>query len=130
VADGAPRGMTPVAPASGTAPRPADQGQPRTPWAIGLSAVVPGLGSIAIGRRVVGAWILGSWVVAVATLAITRGDVSETLTTGGTGNWIALVTLLLTLVGVWVWGVLDVAVVATRPVKRLGVGPWRLAWRA
>ena len=39
----------------------------RKAWAIALSAVVPGLGSIAIGRLASGAWILAGWVVARIT---------------------------------------------------------------
>ena len=104
-------------------------GEPRKPWAIALSAVVPGLGSLAVGRIGVGAWILGAWAVALATLAISRDDVSRTLADGGTGDWIALVTLATTLIGVWVWGIFDVAVVSTRPVKRTGLSQWRIAAR-
>jgi len=103
--------------------------QARKPWAIGLSAVVPGVGSLAIGRIAVGSWILGIWAIAMATLAVSTEDVSRTLTVGGVGHWIALVTLAITLVGVWIWGILDVAVVATRPVKRAGVSQWRIAGR-
>ncbi|MGH7567196.1 MAG: oligopeptide ABC transporter permease [Gemmatimonadota bacterium] len=110
------------------ATRPA-AGQSRKPWAIALSALVPGLGSLAIGRIAVGAWILGSWAIALATLAVSTGDVSRTLAEGGRGNWIALVTLAATLVGVWVWGILDVGVAATKPVKRAGVSQWRIAGR-
>jgi peptide/nickel transport system permease protein len=104
-------------------------GEPRKPWAIALSALVPGLGSLAVGRIGVGAWILGAWAVALATLAISRDDVSRTLADGGTGDWIAFVTLAATLIGVWVWGILDVGVVSTRPVKRVGVSQWRIAGR-
>src|SRR5688500_1240793 len=104
-------------------------GEPRKPWAIALSALVPGLGSLAVGRIGVGAWILGAWAIALATLAVSREDVSHTLAEGGTGDWIALVTLAATLIGVWVWGILDIAVVSTRPVKRTGVSQWRIAGR-
>ncbi|HET9332396.1 MAG TPA: oligopeptide ABC transporter permease [Gemmatimonadota bacterium] len=100
----------------------------RKPWAIALSALVPGLGSIAIGRFV-GVWILAGWAIALSTLTISTGDVSRTLADGRVGDWIALVTLAVTLVGFWVWGILDVAVVATRPVKRTGVSQWRIAAR-
>jgi peptide/nickel transport system permease protein len=104
-------------------------GQLRKPWAIVLSALVPGLGSLAIGRIAIGAWILGSWAIALATITISTEDVSRTFTTGGAGSWIALVTLVATLVGVWLWGILDVAVVATKPIKRAGVSQWRIAGR-
>ena len=117
--------------AAGPAPRAirAAEGRPRKPWAIALSALVPGLGSLAIGRLGVGSWILGSWAIAVATLLISTEDVSRTLTAGGVGDWIALVTLAVTLVGVWVWGILDVALIATRPIKRVGLSQWRIAAR-
>ena len=104
-------------------------GEPRKPWAIALSALVPGLGSLAVGRVGVGAWILGAWAIALATLAISTEDVSRTLADGGPGDWIALVTLAATLVGIWLWGILDIAVVSTRPVKRVGVSQWRIAGR-
>ena len=100
----------------------------RKPWAIALSALVPGLGSIAIGR-LVGIWILAGWAMALSTLTISTGDVSRTLADGSVGDWIALATLAATLVGFWIWGILDVAVVATRPVKRTGVSQWRIAAR-
>src|SRR5687767_3432324 len=101
----------------------------RKPWAIALSAVVPGLGSLAIGRIANGAWILAGWAIALATLVISTEDVSRTLSEGGAGNWIALFTLVATLIGMWVWGILDVAVLATRPIKRAGISQWRIAAR-
>ncbi len=104
-------------------------GEPLKPWAVALSALVPGVGSLAVRRFGVGAWILGAWAIALATLAISRDDVSRALADGGTGDWIALVTLLATVVGVWVWGILDIAVVSTRPVKRTGLSQWRIAAR-
>lgn len=110
------------------ATRPA-AGKARKPWAVALSAVVPGLGSLAIGRIATGVWILGGWAIGLATLAISTGDVSRTLDVGGIGSWIALVTLVITLVGMWVWGILDVAVLATKPVKRAGISQWRIAAR-
>ena len=113
----------------GVLPKAPARGQPRKPWAVALSAVVPGLGSLAIRRIGVGLWILGSWAIALGTLAISTEDISTTLESGGVGDWIALGTLAVTLVGVWLWGVLDVAVVATRPVKRTGVSQWRVAAR-
>lgn len=102
---------------------------PRRPWAIGLSAIVPGLGSLAIGRIVPGAWILGGWAIGIVTLAITREDFGRTLELGLVEDWVALATLGITLVGLWVWGILDVAVTATRPLRRVGVSQWRLAAR-
>jgi len=110
------------------APRPAP-GQARKPWAIALSAVLPGLGSLAIGRIANGAWILGGWSIALATLMISTEDLSRTASDGGVSDWIALVTLVATLIGMWVWGILDVAVLATRPIKRAGVSQWRIAAR-
>jgi peptide/nickel transport system permease protein len=101
----------------------------RKPWAVALSAVVPGLGSLALGRIANGAWILGGWGIALATLVISTEDLSRTVSEGGVGNWIALVTLVTTLVGMWVWGILDAALLATRPVKRAGVSQWRIAAR-
>ncbi len=103
--------------------------QPRRAWAVGLSAIVPGLGSLAIGRWATGVWILSGWVVALGTLAISRDDIARTLQTGRIEDWIALVTLAASLVGFWAWGIYDVAVSATRPIKRTGVNQWRLAWR-
>lgn len=105
------------------------RGQPRKPWAVALSAVVPGLGSLAIRRIGVGLWIVGSWAIALGTLAISTEDISRTLEGGGMGDWIAFGTLAVTLIAVWVWGILDVAVVVTRPVKRTGVSQWRIAAR-
>ena len=52
-------------------------GEPRKPWAIALSAVAPGLGSLAVGRIGVGAWILGAWALALVTLLISRDDLSR-----------------------------------------------------
>ncbi|MGH7557713.1 MAG: oligopeptide ABC transporter permease [Gemmatimonadota bacterium] len=102
---------------------------PRRPWAVGLSAIVPGLGSLAIGRIVPGAWILGGWAIGILTLAASREDLPRTLELGRVEDWVALATLAVTLVGLWIWGVVDVAVTATRPVRRVGVSQWRLAGR-
>lgn len=119
-----------AAPATrGWTPRPPDRGQKRRSWAVALSALVPGLGSIAIGRFTVGAWILGSWAIAVATALLAGDDVARTLDTGRLDDWIATVTLAVSLVGIWAWGILDTAVVVTRPIKRSGVSQWRLAGR-
>jgi len=108
---------------------PGKQARPRKTWAVALSAVVPGAGSVAIGRILTGAWIFGAWVISVATFAISKGDVARTLDAGDVGDWIALVTLAATLAGSWVWGIVDVAVTATKPIKRIGVSQWRLAGR-
>ena len=103
--------------------------QARKPWAIALSALMPGLGSLAIGRWALGILILGIWAISLGTLTISTEDVSRTLAEGGVGNWIALATLAITLVGVWVWGILDLLVLATRPPKRVGLSQWRIAGR-
>lgn len=113
----------------GRPPRATGGARPRRIWAVALSAVVPGLGSLAIGRFGTGAWILGGWTIAGATLLASREDVARTLETGRVEDWIALGTLGATMIGLWVWGLLDTAVVATRPVKRTGVSQWRLAAR-
>ncbi len=101
----------------------------RRPWAVGLSAIVPGLGSLAIGRITRGAWILGGWAIGLLTLVITREDLARTLELGRVEDWVALATLGVTIVGLWIWGVVDVAVTATHPVRRVGVSQWRLAGR-
>ncbi len=101
----------------------------RRPWAVALSAVVPGLGSLAIGRIVPGAWILGGWAIGLLTLAVTGEDLARTLELGRIEDWVALATLVATIVGLWVWGILDVAVTATQPLRRVGVSQWRLAGR-
>jgi peptide/nickel transport system permease protein len=113
----------------GRVPTRAREVQPRRPWAIALSAVVPGLGSIATGRWVSGAWILGGWAIALVTLAICREDIARTLAEDRLEDRIALATLALSLAGFWAWGIWDIAVAATRPIKRIGVSQWRLAWR-
>jgi peptide/nickel transport system permease protein len=119
-----PAGATVAPPVAGTR-----TAQPRRSWAVGLSALLPGLGSLALGRITPGAWILGGWAIALATLAISREDVARTLDQGRFEDWVALVTLAVSIVGLWVWGILDVAVTATRPVRRVGVSQWRLAGR-
>jgi len=119
-----PAGATVAAPAPVTR-----AAQPRRPWAVGLSALVPGLGSLALGRVTPGGWILAGWAIALVTLAISRDDVARTLEQGRFEDWVAVVTLAVTLVGLWIWGVADVAVTATRPVRRTGVSQWRLAGR-
>lgn len=116
----------PPAPSPGVGARAA---QPRRPWAIGLSALLPGLGSVALGRVTPGAWILAGWAIAIVTLVISRGDVARTLDQGRLEDWVAFATLAVTVVGLWVWGILDVAVTATRPIRRVGVSQWRLAGR-
>jgi peptide/nickel transport system permease protein len=103
--------------------------QPRRPWAVGLSALVPGVGSLALGRITPGAWILAGWAAALLTLAISREDLARTLGQGRLEDWVALGTLAVTVVGLWIWGVVDVAFTATRPVRRTGVSQWRLAGR-
>ena len=101
----------------------------RKGWAIALSALVPGLGSLAIGRIATGGWILGAWAIALVTLVISRDDVARALEGGLFEDRIALGTLVVTLVGSWIWGLWDVAVAAIRPVKRVGVSQWRIAGR-
>ena len=113
----------------GAAPIEIDKVQPRKSWALALSALVPGLGSLAIRRWGTGAWILGGWAIALATLAISRDDIARTFAQGRVEDWIALATLGASLAGFWAWGLWDVAVLATRPVKRTGVSQWRLAGR-
>ena len=114
----------------GGAPRPAAAGaQARKPWAVALSAVAPGLGSMAIGRIARGAWILGAWAIALATAVLSRDDVAAAWGSGRPDARIALVTLALTLAGVWAWGIWDAAVAATRPRKRTGLSQWRIAAR-
>lgn len=112
----------PTAPAAGRA-------EPRKAWAIALSAVAPGAGSLAIGRWTAGTWIFGGWVISVATAVLSREDVARTVETGRLEDWIAFGTLAAALIGFWVWGILDIAVVAPRPIKRTGVSQWRLAGR-
>ncbi len=101
----------------------------RRPWAIGLSALMPGAGSLAIGRFASGAWILGTWLIGLATLVFSRDDVARAWSSGRLDDRIALVTLTVTIVGAWAWGVWDVAVLAIRPVKRVGLSQWRIAGR-
>lgn len=101
----------------------------RKPWAIALSAVMPGLGSLAIGRIASGAWILAAWTIAVATLVLSREEVAQALDTGRLEDQVALATLAATLVGVWIWGIRDVAITAVKPTRRVGVSQWRIAWR-
>lgn len=101
----------------------------RRPWAVALNAVVPGLGSLALGRVVAGGWLLGAWAVAVGTVVVARDDAARTLDAGGIGDWIAFVTLAATLVGTWGVAIWDAAVAATRPPRRVGVSQWRLAGR-
>ncbi|HUP00541.1 MAG TPA: oligopeptide ABC transporter permease [Gemmatimonadota bacterium] len=103
--------------------------QPRRMWAVALSAVAPGLGSLAIGRWATGGWILAGWAIALATLAVSGADLARTYQQGRIEDWIALAVLGASLVGFWAWGMWDVAVAATRPIKRIGVSQWRLAGR-
>lgn len=105
------------------------EGEPRRGWAVALSAVVPGLGSLAIGRRQAGIWIFNGWVLAFATLLLSREDITRTLSAGRLDDRIALVTLVATLIALWTWGIYDVAVTATKPIRRTGVSQWRLAGR-
>jgi peptide/nickel transport system permease protein len=101
----------------------------RKSWAIALSALLPGAGSLAIGRIGVGTWILGGWAMALGTLLLSRDDVARALQSGRFDDRLALGTLAVTLVGLWAWGIRDVAFTAVRPVKRVGVSQWRIAWR-
>ncbi len=101
----------------------------RKGWAVALSAIVPGLGSLATGRKQAGIWIFNGWVLALATLLFSREDIARTLSDGRIDDWIALVTLVVTLIALWMWGVYDVAVTATKPIRRTGVSQWRLAGR-
>jgi peptide/nickel transport system permease protein len=87
------------------------------------------VGSLALGRITPGAWILAGWAAALLTLAISREDLARTLGQGRLEDWVALGTLAVTVVGLWIWGVVDVAFTATRPVRRTGVSQWRLAGR-
>jgi len=101
----------------------------RKGWAVALSAIVPGLGSLATGRKQAGIWIFNGWVLALATLLLSREDIARTLADGRLDDRIALVTLVVTLIALWTWGIYDVAVTATKPIRRAGVSQWRLAAR-
>ncbi|MFN2383012.1 MAG: oligopeptide ABC transporter permease [Gemmatimonadota bacterium] len=113
----------------GGPPAPTPRVLDRPPWTVALSAVLPGAGSLALGRWLPGGWTLVAWGIALATLLAARDDLARTFDGGRIGDWVAGVTLALSIVGLWAWGLYDVLVRATRPVKRTGISQWRIAWR-
>ena len=66
---------------------------------------------------------------AATTAVFSFDDITRTFSDGQLDAWIALATLFVTVVGVWALGIYDVAVLANRPYRRVGVSQSRIAWR-
>ncbi len=75
-------------------------------------------------RRARGAVVLALWIGAWALAAARRGRIADTLTGGGADEWLALLTLLGTLVVAWRMG-RSRTVAAGAPGR---AGAWAIAW--
>ena len=101
--------------------------RPRSRGGRPLSAFLPGLPQLLVGRWGSGATALLTWVGLVAIVVTRFGRVSRALS----GTWdarLALATVLVGLVAAWLWSWRDVS--APHELKRVGVSQWDLAVRA
>ena len=94
---------------------------------VGLSAILPGLPQLLVGRWGVGGLGLILWTALLAVL-LTRWARFATGWGGPLDHQIASLTVVAGLLGAWGWSMFDVS----RPpdVKRTGVGQWSLAAQA
>ncbi len=115
-------------PSSGVRDAPAIPVDPtRRPGGRALSAVLPGLPQILVGRWGTGAMALMTWVGMIAIL-VTRTD---RVLAAGSGAWderIALFTLVSGLVASWVWSWREIGEAGR--LTTVGVSQWDLAVRA
>ena len=94
---------------------------------VALSAVLPGLPQLAVGRWGVGGLGLTVWIAFLAVL-LTRWARFAAAWGGPLDHQIASLTVVAGLLGTWGWSMFDVS----RPVEldRSGVSQWRLAVQA
>ena len=94
---------------------------------VALSAVLPGLPQLAVGRWGVGGLGLTVWIAFLAVL-LTRWARFAAAWGGPLDHQIASLTVVAGLLGTWGWSMVDVS----RPVEldRSGVSQWRLAVQA
>jgi len=90
-------------------------------------AVLPGAGQLLGGRRGVGSGLLTVWSALLAVVLFRWDRITAVPGTGSLDDWIALVTLVLAVVAVWLAAWSDLS----RDVRDTGIGesPWRLGWR-
>ncbi len=90
-------------------------------------AVLPGAGQLLGGRRGVGSGLLVVWVALLAVLLFRWDRIAAVPRTGSLDGWIALVTLVVGLVAVWLAAWRDLS----RGARGTGAGasPWRLGWQ-
>ena len=99
---------------------------PPAPPRRALSAVLPGAPQLLAGRIGAGAAALLVWIGMLAVLVLRWERVRGALG-GSLDDRVALLTLVVGLVGTWLWSWRDVA---KPPVRWVGVSQWALAGRA
>lgn len=125
-AESMPPELIPVATEQAGPPGP----KPRAPapaYARVLSAVLPGTGQIAIGAWRRGLLLLLAWAVLLAVVFFSWHRIRAIPVEGTLEDYVALVTLVLSLVAVWVYAFRDLRPRRARPAG--GDSQWRIAGR-
>ncbi|HET7273884.1 MAG TPA: oligopeptide ABC transporter permease [Longimicrobiaceae bacterium] len=110
----------------------AERGRPdATAGQLALSAVLPGAGHLLRGEWARGMPALISWGVLLGLMYLTWGRLTEVFVGERTpvGEMVAVATLAILVIGVWVWAMHDLAVRAARSERLTGDSQWAIAAR-
>jgi len=101
------------------------------PSTLTLSVLLPGSGHMAAGAVAKGFAIAVTWIALIAVLWLARDRVLATPARGSLDDWIALASLLLSLVALWLIALRDLATGERRARERAvsGDSQWRIAVR-
>ncbi len=91
------------------------------------SAIVPGLGQLFAGRSAQGAQLLTGWFALAVIVIAARHRLAAVPRTGSLDGWVAVATLVVIALALWVLAFRDLAPRA-RPANA-PVSQWRIAWR-
>ncbi len=110
----------------------AESGRPRaTGGQLAISAILPGAGHIVRGEWVRGMPALISWGILLGLAFLVQGRVVQIFAGDRipTDGIVAIVTLSVLLLGVWIWAMHDLAVRAARSGELVGDSQWAIAAR-
>jgi peptide/nickel transport system permease protein len=104
---------------------------PATPVQILVSVLWPGLGQVLRGEWVRGMWAAVGWAVLLGLAFLSWDRMQEFLGARRVpvGGAVAMGTLAVLLVGLWLWAVHDLAVRSRRPARLRGDSQWAIAAR-
>ena len=92
------------------------------------SALLPGLGHVFAGALTRGMMLILSWGALLGLLYFTRSRIFAVRATGSLDDYVAVATLALLIVGVWVYALYDLSAPAGRHTEK-GDSQWRIAAR-